>query len=217
MMDDGLPRYVCPQCGVKYKKRSALRAHQKECGRGAQCPLCPKIVTQKRNLPKHIERHAKDDYWGDYYYIAQFADSTLGKQDRNSVNQFTCRKCGRSYSSRSIMLRHMNHECGVEKKIFCNICHRRFRRKWNLKQHIKRLHPNQPFRCRYCGKGYMVNSSLRRHQKYDCPMTRFAEMLYCPYCSYSNRRRDKINVHLRTHYEHGRDGGMPQFEGHLGI
>lgn len=60
IMDDGLTRFVCPQCGVKYKKVSALRGHMKECGKGAQCPLCPKIVTQRRNLPKHMERHRRD-------------------------------------------------------------------------------------------------------------------------------------------------------------
>uniref|UniRef100_A0A1B0CV34 C2H2-type domain-containing protein n=1 Tax=Lutzomyia longipalpis TaxID=7200 RepID=A0A1B0CV34_LUTLO len=74
-MDDGLPRYVCPQCGVKYKKFSALKAHRKECGRGAQCPLCPKIVTQKRNLPKHMERHAKDGLL-DQYLQSAYADDT---------------------------------------------------------------------------------------------------------------------------------------------
>ncbi|XP_059614910.1 uncharacterized protein LOC132260654 [Phlebotomus argentipes] len=69
-MDDGLPRYVCPQCGVKYKKVSALKAHRKECGKGAQCPLCPKIVTQKRNLAKHMERHAKDGLLDHYLQSA---------------------------------------------------------------------------------------------------------------------------------------------------
>lgn len=59
-MDDGQPRFVCPQCGVKYKKVSGLRGHMKECGRGAQCPICPKIVTQRRNLRKHMEKHQRD-------------------------------------------------------------------------------------------------------------------------------------------------------------
>lgn len=57
------------------------------------------------------------------------------------------------------MLRHMNHgktinaecrrkinfyshkiECGVEKKIQCKLCYKKFRRKWNLEQHQKRIH-----------------------------------------------------------------------------
>lgn len=57
-----------------------------------------------------------------------------------------CGKCGKMYSTRSIMLRHMNHECGVEKKIVCEVCQKKFRRKWNLEQHMKRLHYNSYFR-----------------------------------------------------------------------
>lgn len=82
-MNDGV-RYVCNRCGVKYKKSkinfqfylihinffqnnftvSALRSHVRECGIGAKCPLCPKVVTQKRNLPKHMEKHKRDGLWG---------------------------------------------------------------------------------------------------------------------------------------------------------
>lgn len=41
------------------------------------------------------------------------------------------------------MLRHMNHECGMEKKIQCKLCYKKFRRKWNLEQHTKRIHRKQ--------------------------------------------------------------------------
>lgn len=60
LMDDGQPRFICPRCGVKYKKISGLRGHLKECGTGAQCPICPKIVTQRRNLRKHMEKHKRE-------------------------------------------------------------------------------------------------------------------------------------------------------------
>lgn len=59
---------------------------------------------------------------------------------QSAGNSVPCGKCGKLYSTRSIMLRHMNHECGVEKKIMCFICNKKFRRKWNLEQHIKRIH-----------------------------------------------------------------------------
>lgn len=87
-------------------------------------------------------------YWGEYLYLAQFASDSGDKESplngsasRRNGQNYPCLKCGRWYSTKSIMLRHMNHECGVEKKIQCTICLKRFRRKWNLEQHIKRLHP----------------------------------------------------------------------------
>lgn len=60
VLEDNQLRFICKRCGVKYKKMGALRSHLRECGTGAQCPLCPKIVTQRRNLRKHMEIHKRD-------------------------------------------------------------------------------------------------------------------------------------------------------------
>lgn len=62
---------------------------------------------------------------------------------RKNGQDYQCCKCGKWYSTRSIMLRHMNHECGMEKKIQCKLCYKKFRRKWNLEQHTKRIHRKQ--------------------------------------------------------------------------
>lgn len=76
----------------------------------------------------------------DYYYNNNCINKNQHPQPRRNGQNFQCEKCGKWYSTRSIMLRHMNHECGVEKKIICKLCLKRFRRKWNLEQHMKRVH-----------------------------------------------------------------------------
>lgn len=53
---DGEYRYFCPRCNAKYKTESPVYHHLRECGVGAQCPYCPKIVTQRRNLAEHMKR-----------------------------------------------------------------------------------------------------------------------------------------------------------------
>lgn len=71
------------------------------------------------------------------------ADETAAiKLNRKNGQNFQCAKCGKWYSTKNIMLRHMNHECGVEKNIQCKYCSKMFLRKWNLKQHVKRIHEN---------------------------------------------------------------------------
>lgn len=70
----------------------------------------------------------------------KFAVATAPSGMRANSGHVACEKCGRWYTTRSIMLRHMNHECGMEKKVPCPLCAKRFRRKWNLEQHIKRVH-----------------------------------------------------------------------------
>lgn len=56
---DGQPRYMCSRCNVKYKDASRLQHHLRECGHGAQCPICGFVCKQRRNLPDHIMTHDK--------------------------------------------------------------------------------------------------------------------------------------------------------------
>lgn len=75
--------------------------------------------------------------------FGSMADETATlKLNRKNGQNFQCAKCGKWYSTKNIMLRHMNHECGVEKNIQCKYCSKMFLRKWNLKQHVKRIHEN---------------------------------------------------------------------------
>jgi hypothetical protein len=54
-------------------------------------------------------------------------------------------------------------ECGVEKKIQCKLCFKKFRRKWNLEQHQKRIHrkhfkDDQPTVIRYANESDLEKS-----------------------------------------------------------
>lgn len=96
------------------------------------------------------------DLWNKFFGLSQFIDdmhifdqngddtmrlSSMATTSTNLQSKvFPCIKCGRRYSTRSIMLRHMNHECGMAKKYMCPKCNKKFRRKWNLEQHLKRIH-----------------------------------------------------------------------------
>lgn len=85
------------------------------------------------------------DLWSEfmsYGFGAMAEENGVLKQNRKNGQNFQCAKCGKWYSTKNIMLRHMNHECGVEKNIQCKFCSKMFLRKWNLKQHIKRIHEN---------------------------------------------------------------------------
>ncbi|XP_062544944.1 longitudinals lacking protein, isoforms N/O/W/X/Y isoform X10 [Armigeres subalbatus] len=118
------------------------------------------------------------EIWTDYYNFGTLTDDLyVGSSDANSqLNQarllvrkngqnFPCLKCGKWYSTRSIMLRHMNHECGVEKKIQCKFCYKKFRRKWNLEQHIKRLHMNEKRRHQQQQREILQQQRINRDQQ----------------------------------------------------
>lgn len=100
--------------------------------------MVPKIKTEPKTKKNLL---LLPDKWGEFIFLAQYADDAYNpKFQRRNGQNFPCQKCGKWYSTRSIMLRHMNHECGVEKKIVCKMCQKKFRRKWNLEQHLKRVH-----------------------------------------------------------------------------
>uniref|UniRef100_A0A336MPB0 CSON004610 protein n=2 Tax=Culicoides sonorensis TaxID=179676 RepID=A0A336MPB0_CULSO len=158
---NGEYRYFCPRCSAKYKHEGPVIYHLRECGVGAQCPYCPKVVTQRRNLAEHGSVPLKMDLhilfvtfpmynynlWTDFMSfgfgaLADDSSSSISKLNRKNGQNFQCVKCGKWYSTKNIMLRHMNHECGVEKNIQCKYCSKMFLRKWNLKQHVKRIHEN---------------------------------------------------------------------------
>lgn len=63
--------------------------------------------------------------------------------DGNTEQQkyFCDNGCGRSYSSINNMKRHVKVECGVHTKNFqCQVCLKKFRRKFHLKRHCSTVH-----------------------------------------------------------------------------
>eukprot|EP00102_Acyrthosiphon_pisum_P025206 XP_016662416.1 PREDICTED: putative transcription factor ovo-like protein 3 isoform X3 [Acyrthosiphon pisum] len=50
------------------------------------------------------------------------------------------RSCGRSYSRKNNMKRHLTFECGVPKLFMCSYCGRDFTYRSNLKIHIYSIH-----------------------------------------------------------------------------
>ena len=53
---------------------------------------------------------------------------------------FACQNCGKSYTWRYNLNRHLKYECGTKKKFQCGECGRKFPYKQNCDLHIKRIH-----------------------------------------------------------------------------
>ncbi|XP_042860692.1 uncharacterized protein LOC122246277 [Penaeus japonicus] len=67
-----------------------------------------------------------------------------------SGNTHACPKCGRTYTLRSNLSRHMRLECGVERRYSCSYCHKRFSHAHHLRSHERSIHaqtaPNTPIK-----------------------------------------------------------------------
>uniref|UniRef100_A0A1B6D031 C2H2-type domain-containing protein n=1 Tax=Clastoptera arizonana TaxID=38151 RepID=A0A1B6D031_9HEMI len=59
---------------------------------------------------------------------------------------YNCERCGKLYSLKGTLTRHLRFECGQKPQFHCPICNKPFTRNDTLSQHIKVIHPKS-FKC----------------------------------------------------------------------
>ncbi|KAF7284982.1 hypothetical protein GWI33_012763 [Rhynchophorus ferrugineus] len=55
-------------------------------------------------------------------------------------DRFLCRKCGKKYAGKQLVLSHILFECGVQPVIQCPLCPRKCKRNDVLQTHLKNIH-----------------------------------------------------------------------------
>lgn len=56
------------------------------------------------------------------------------------TQSYKCTKCTKNYQLLHSLTRHLKFECGQEPRYACNICHRKFKHKYDLSVHVKGKH-----------------------------------------------------------------------------
>ena len=110
-----------------------------------------------------------------------------------------CNVCGRKFSKRWNMNRHVR-EAHSTQKIQCPDCEQVFTREENLKTHQKTHHRSAPvFKCDICGKIFTHVGTLRRHEVQIHAEPRRKK---CPDCPASYARMEKLEQHIRSGKHH---------------
>ena len=79
------------------------------------CKVCDIVFKQKGNLKAHEITHMND-------------------------NRFTCDQCGKQYSVKTSLVRHLKIHTGEREKHQCGICQKMFLSKGSLARHMEEIH-----------------------------------------------------------------------------
>ena len=138
-----------------------------------ECPICGKILSDKKNLKKHADVV--------HLGIRKQHCTACGKRfsSRNDlldhvravhekVKAFICDICGQALSARHGLRMHKLIHKDESKAIACSRCDKRFRHRSTYRKHIARVHdfaPEQRLKCEGCTKLFNHMEGLKRHVK----------------------------------------------------
>lgn len=139
------------------------------------CHICNRTFKKVTNLQLHMEKVHDIN-----------AKHPILVENINIPDSFKCANCPREFVSEQALVNHVadEHEnedfetvekpkeiprnrapaTDSEVKATCPMCQQTFRRQYNMKIHINRVHSKvKPFKCDRCDKSFATNSDLKQH------------------------------------------------------
>jgi uncharacterized C2H2 Zn-finger protein len=114
------------------------------------------------------------------------------KSDSRSI----CEICGKSFSRKDGLYRHMRSIHSEPKSYDCPQCDLSFSRKDTLNRHINNVHLQiRNYACRICGEKFKQSGALRRHIQTIHEKT---NLFKCPHCEAEFPRKDALNRHVNA-------------------
>lgn len=166
--DNGIHPSHCYQCKNTYKSHNLFLLHKKKhevlnmfkikktFNDFLECVLCKEKYLSKEALFCHLEDYLNKTNC----FICQFCTKTFKskKAIKNHLQKvhmtkkpISCQRCGKLSKTRSIHKAHLNtHD--PNKKFLCMLCGKKFAQAAGLCIHMKNLHKDAIYPCRFCNK-----------------------------------------------------------------
>ncbi|KAB5571448.1 hypothetical protein PHYPO_G00225080 [Pangasianodon hypophthalmus] len=161
-----------------YRQESYLEPTQED--NSYVCIPCGKGFPSSESLNSHVESHTdadvnlgQDKEEGDEDPATTGAQETLEVVDKSPLKQykeldtlrpFPCNICGKMFTQRGTMTRHMRSHLGL-KPFACEECGMRFTRQYRLTEHMRVHSGEKPYECHVCGGKFTQQRNLISHMR----------------------------------------------------
>ncbi|XP_053958840.1 uncharacterized protein LOC128863620 isoform X1 [Anastrepha ludens] len=108
---------------------------------------------------------------------------------------YICPKCGRRYTTHSMIAKHLRNNCGRNPQHQCDVCHKCFFSTSTLNCH-RTIHTGVlPHKCNYCDKRFRTRGQVTVHHRTHTGERPFV----CEICSQCFTHRETLISHLSRH------------------
>lgn len=171
MIVDENGRFICQICHGSYASRNILMHHflKHTSSKEFSCFLCPRQFFLEKDLKVHLNQsHLNRKRFACNECDSDFTTSSALKKHSmihsENVKTFPCNQCDVSFKSLASMTAHSRTHKG-QKPFICSICEgeKSFTQKINLQRHMKSVHNENIYKCRWCNQSFEKQGELRKH------------------------------------------------------
>ena len=186
----GKQKFECEQCQKTFSTKVRLLSHVSIIHNGVknfQCDDCGKKFGYKWNLKSHVKKCKRTDIQ---------EENANGKE---KVNLPTKLKKAFQLNDEDIFI--------------CDICEKRFKNKYNLKEHMSCVHSEaRPFKCEDCSSSFKMDNHLKKHitrvhnfTKKNLKYHSNIKNYQCGICSKTFKRSSALNIHAMSIHTNAKD------------
>lgn len=166
--DEDLVRSDNDSPGQIYEEDDKFFSHVNVTENSFECRLCPKTYKSIKVILSHLHKEHQISLEISEERFRQFQmkfrkESKFESSDKNSKHM--CLKCGKSFSSKTVLSDHERSDCGSNPIYECNICNKRYHSAGSLKTH-KTMHTGELNHvCPYCGQTFRTAGQVKIHSR----------------------------------------------------